>query len=300
MPGVSYLLTVLGQSSPNPFPTYGSALSTQTPWYLISTQIGIFPSPIIGLAIVVGGVGLLALLMKGLPLSVLPLGVLVSLWIFSISFETFYMHLFIWLVPIMIILLAVSVNSEIQGIAYLLTFGSVAVATSFFTQWYGLATPYTGLVVFMLVLVPVFARWQAADTEVGSRRATEVIAASAGVLLFIFAVSQLGTWSHSTALLLTLGILLVALQLPSVFVQRPLSFNLGVIRPNLSVLWSIGVGGGALVLLYLTIQSSTSPIGVVLFVGLLVATVFSLARASWTISRWLVKTVVPGREPTSE
>jgi len=280
----AYAGTVLGSTSATSFPVYGSATSTQSPWLLLVRAFGQYPSPLIGLVVVALLFFVLAVIRRPPTVETLPAAFLLAMLGFYLSYQSFFVQLIVWIIPAVIVLLALRPMQRGRSLAFLLSLSVLGLVVDFAS----IRVPYLTSVLSILLLTAL-----AVPLLIFLRLPSSVRVEKAGIAF------EVGT------LLLALGLLVLNVDTPTfsslylaLAVLAAVGFGvplfLRAVRAQFTpprVVPSLVAGftaASSLAYLY-AVTSSGWEISVssgVLIVALLV-TLVSLVGAAWSAHLWL-------------
>jgi len=282
-PAWEYIGVVLGTTSPGNLPTYGGPGSAQSPWLLLTRGFGLIPSPLDGVVVVVALFAILLLLRRPVTAATLPAAITLAMFAFYLSYQSFFVQLTIWIVPLAIVLLALAAKPVRRTIPFLLgtSVGLLAINlaasfTSFVTTVLSFLA-FTALAVPLLTLLP-------ATTKFGPRRLAPAVGTAVfGLALALLVLTRTTTpttwdWVGLTTLVAAgEGALLVV---PYV---RPRLAELEWFLPVVNTITLAGLLGYLYDIFY---QGTVLVTGLCLGIAL-VLVVYNLSRAAWHTRLWL-------------
>ncbi len=151
----SYFSSIVGRTTPSAVSFGAATLSNMTPLLELYLRTGVYLTPFLGLAFLFA-ISVVAYL-KGLrfPRQALPYLAYLSLMVFYITYESFYVQHLVWIVPIGVALLVQAGVSLKRGTAYLLTFSILGLVVNFMAPRGAPVNPYLAMVLFGLAFVPL-------------------------------------------------------------------------------------------------------------------------------------------------
>lgn len=136
--------------------SYGEATtSAMTFSSVIFARVGVYLSPLWGLAIVASFVFLLLAFEIHLPPKETALVAYASLIAFYFTFETLYVQHIIWVLPLFVVLLLLSARNKERAVAIVLGFSILGLLINYGAVWWPIQDPYLAVPLLTTMLLPV-------------------------------------------------------------------------------------------------------------------------------------------------
>jgi hypothetical protein len=281
---LAYFEKITSRTSPSTLPLGVSSTSLMTYLFLPYFWLGIYVSPALGIAAVVGASALLWL--RGIE-TVAQKPLLVTFACFSafyFTYEVFYVQHVVWAMPLLVCLLALAPGAKLErAIGFVLGFSFLALLINFGSYYegqnrIGLVSPSLSMVLFTLMLVPILL-WLPLDwiRRLQGPTPTAVVRAIA-VILALFLTLIWATSGHNYA-----GLAVVAALCAIVFAvlaQSPSNADAELRTNDALVLFALVIAIGTPIYLLYASSSTTSPVDAVVLLGLALCALWELLRVS--------------------
>ena len=283
-PAIAYVHSVLGSTSATSFPVYGSATSTQSPWLLLVRAFGQFPSPLVGLAVVAALFLVLVVVRRPPTVETLPAAFVLAMIGFYLSYQSFFVQLIIWVVPAIIVLLALRPAKQGRSLAFLLSFSVLGLAIDLAS----IRLPYLTSVLSMLLLTALAVPLLALIRVPASARVEKAEASfQVGACLLALGLLALNLYpSESPELFIVLAALVSAgFGVPLILRAVGPRFFASRATPSLAAGLTAAMSLGYLYAV--TGQGWTISVSLTVLTVALLVTLVSLGRAAWVAHVWL-------------
>lgn len=282
-PAIAYFGVVAGGASTSNLPTYGSLASAQTPWFILTRGFSLTPSPLVGLAVVAVAFLVLVIVRRPVAGETLPAAVALALFGFYLSYQSFFVQLLVWLVPVLVVLLAVGPRPARRGLEFLLGIGLLAIAINLSAPWCPYQDAVASLVLFSFLAAPLLILLKVPSTRLLERVATVLTAAAFVLALLLTALSAL-VHPFSIAMVTLAAVATVCLGIPVLLADNPPAWTRKELVP---LLLTVVTTGASLGFLYAdSPQWGTAANAVILATALLVV-LYCLCRFTWSTHLWL-------------
>ena len=282
-PAWAYLGVVIGSTSASNLPTYGALGSAQTPWLLFSRGFGFVPNPLEGLILAASLFLVLVLVRRPVSPATLPAAVLLAMLFFYLSYQSFFVQLLIWIVPLLVILLALRLRPSRQALSFLLGTSLFALGINLAAPWFAFVTTVLSLLLFTALFVPLLVLVPSPLPSFVRRavRAIDGIGFAVAIALLALTESTVPTaWDLvGLTLIVAVGAGIVAF----VPIERPQWAERRGFDPLLSGVCLMGLLGYFYAVFY---TGSVVVTGLLLALALFLALV-NLSRAAWATHLWL-------------
>jgi hypothetical protein len=245
---------------------------------------GQFPSPLIGLGVVVGLFLVLAVIKRPPTVESLPAAFVLAMLGFYLSYQSFFVQLIIWVVPALIVLLALRPGKRGQSLAFLLSLSGLGLVIDLASIQMPYLTSVLSILLLTALAVPLlaFVRIPASVRLEKADAALEV-----GACLLAVCLLGLNLYlSTSSELSVVLAALVVAgFGVPVILRAVRSRFTPPRFVPSVAAGFTAALSLG-----YLYAVSSTGwafSVSLTILVVALLVTFMSLVRAAWFTHLWL-------------
>ena len=282
-PAIAYLGVLVGGTSAQTLPTYGSIASAQSPWLLLWRGFGFVPSPLDGLAIVSITCLVLVLVRRPILPQALPAAVTVALLVFYLTYQSFFVQLLIWVLPVMLILLFLRPGAADRGLGLLLGLSVLALVMNALAPPLPYVIAILSMALFALLAVPVMtlvpdpSKWASPRLEHGIEATALLLA-----LVLLVMTGVLRPFREDLVALMVLVSAGQAIVVVSGYMETRFARHETVLP-----LVSIVTAAGALGYLFAAFNWGTLVLSEGLLAIAVLVTLNSLRRVTWLTHRWV-------------